>query len=164
MKYSFTKSMLVFAGCLFIASAAALASAQNKIGSGVSGGVGEQKSKPTIPGKTTPPPGKPSPGVDGAASPQLPKPAAPATGTHSCSVGSVAVFQSRVHVYCTNAAGAVRFFAAATKDPAASMFIQVAAQAKAASQKISIEYSTKTADNPSGCQTNDCRKILVLSW
>lgn len=165
MTFSFTKSMLFVAGGLFIASAAALASAQSKIGS-ASGNINQmdqKKQQDPLKKPTGDTPAKPNPGGSVG---QLPA-KSPPTSTHSCSVGSVAVYQSRVHVYCTNAAGAagdIRFFAAATSDPSASMFIQVAAQAKSVSQKVSIEYSTKTADNPAGCQANDCRKILVLSW
>lgn len=132
MKYSFTKSTLTVAGCLFVCLAAAIASAQGKI----SGGLGDLGKVATT----------------------------PATTKHACTVSSVAVFSSRVHVLCANASGKIRFFAAATNDPAASMFIQIASQAKSVSQKITIEHSNKTAENPSGCQTDDCRKIVALSW
>lgn len=82
-----------------------------------------------------------------------------------CQVLEVAVFPNRVHVRChadiTGGFGGgpvIHYFAMATSNPMAPTFLQLATAAKAANKPLAVTFAySSPAQNPPGCQPNDCR-------
>lgn len=85
----------------------------------------------------------------------------------TCTVGEVAVYYNRVHVFCSGAAvtdiidgtGGIRFFAVGITDPMAPHVVAIANAAMVSGRPISIAYKPGAASNPEGCGAHDCRGI-----
>lgn len=88
----------------------------------------------------------------------------------ACTVGEVAVYYNRVHVFCSGAAvtdisdgaGGIRFFAVGITDPMAPHVVAIASAAMASGRPISIAYKPGASSNPEGCGAHDCRGIANL--
>ncbi|MGE5224230.1 MAG: hypothetical protein ACM3PY_17470 [Omnitrophica WOR_2 bacterium] len=83
----------------------------------------------------------------------------------NCTIGEVAVFTDRIHVYCNPPAGAIFFFAA----PAAqgelihtNRFLVLLNTAYALGKPVVVGYDTDSAHNPPSCLAVNCRKILAI--
>jgi hypothetical protein len=85
----------------------------------------------------------------------------------SCTVGEVAVYYNRVHIFCSgpavtdisDGAGGIRFFALAISDPMAAHAVTIASAALVSGRPISLTYAPGASNNPEGCAAHDCRKI-----
>ncbi len=85
----------------------------------------------------------------------------------SCTVGEVAVYYNRVHVFCssggvTDEGSTIRFFAVGITDPMAPHVVAIASAAAASGRPVSIAYVPGAASNPEGCGAHDCRRIANL--
>jgi hypothetical protein len=120
----------------------------------------------------------PSVGPGGVAS--LP---AAAELSRACTIQDVAAFTNRVHVHCAYDDGrsggglytrdyqpppvpdrnVVYFAVGATSDPAlADRVIALATSASQQNKPLTIFYRTNPAENPPGCQPNDCRRLTGI--
>lgn len=102
----------------------------------------------------------------------------------TCFIADVAAFINRIHVHCAPAgttfgnglyvhdyapppepdAGIVYFAVGAASDPAlADRVIAVATSATQQNRQVQILYRTNPAENPPGCQANDCRRLVGLT-
>ncbi len=88
---------------------------------------------------------------------------ATAAETFICIPDTVAVFNTRVHVRCQQAApGGIYYFAFCNKTDSAtaSRFLSVFTTAKATGKNLRIYYTpSDTSGTACGCQSNDCRVI-----
>ena len=102
----------------------------------------------------------------------------------TCFIADVAAFSNRVHVHCAPAgttfggglytrdyvpppepdAGIVYFAVGAASDAAlADRVIALATSATQQNRQVQILYRTSAAENPPGCQANDCRRLIGLT-
>jgi len=96
----------------------------------------------------------------------LPAPEASIAGPFGCTIANLAVFSSRIHVYCSSAPGGttIRYFAAsgdAAHALTTNRFMVMLNTAYSLGKPVYIYYDTNTANNPPGCGSGDCRAI---SW
>jgi len=86
----------------------------------------------------------------------------------SCTPVEVAVYTTapRLHVECAAAVGGVRYFAVSTADAAvAARVLSILTTAQVAGRTLSIRYDpADTSGAALGCQTNDCRLIMAVSF
>ena len=103
--------------------------------------------------------------------------------TRTCWIADVGAFSNRVHVRCKQEtgpalgglysrdyapppeadAGVIYFAVGAASDPAlADRVIALASSASQQNKQIQIFYRTNPAENPPGCQPNDCRRLTGL--
>jgi hypothetical protein len=96
----------------------------------------------------------------------LPAPDASTAGPFGCTIANIAVFSSRIHVFCSSAPGGttIRYFAAsgdAAHALTTNRFMVMLNTAYSLGKPVYIYYDTDTANNPPGCGGTDCRAI---SW
>ncbi len=96
----------------------------------------------------------------------LPAPEASIDGPFTCTIANIAVFSSRIHVYCASAPGgtSIRYFAAsgdAAHALTTNRFMVMLNTAYSLGKPVYLYYDTDTANNPPGCGSGDCRAI---SW
>ena len=103
--------------------------------------------------------------------------------SRTCWIADVGAFTNRVHIRCTRDtgpslgglhtpdyvpppeadAGIVYFAVGAASDSAlADRVIALASSASQQNKQVQIFYRTNPAENPPGCQTNDCRRLIGL--
>ena len=89
--------------------------------------------------------------------------------SHVCDTVETAVYPgSRVQVKChpqwTNpvSSATAEFFAVASSSALASQVASVGLAAQTSSKKVRIRFRTSSTDNPSGCSTGDCRKLVGI--
>lgn len=90
----------------------------------------------------------------------------------SCTVGEVAVYADRVHVFCKeggagwfaneNNHGGIKYFAVAISDPIAPHVIAIASAALVTQRPIGVVFDPNGGANPPGCLAADCRKALAV--
>jgi hypothetical protein len=87
----------------------------------------------------------------------------PTGGPFGCTIGNIAVFSGRIHVFCSNAvAPAPRYFAAwgdSAHALATNRFLTLLDTAYALGKPVYIYYFDDTSLNPTGCNASDCRAI-----
>jgi hypothetical protein len=83
-----------------------------------------------------------------------------------CTLGNVATFSSRMHIWCSNAqtvgSDTVYYYAyplGSSYDVQANRFIASAYTAWALGKSLAVYYDTNSANNPTGCWTGDCRLL-----
>lgn len=94
--------------------------------------------------------------------------AAQSTEEVSCTVGEIAVFPDRVHVFCSAGAGqtsliipgTIRYFSVEIGSPLALPLITIASAATAHGRPIAVTSSTVVTENPAGCLAHDCRRLV----
>ena len=90
--------------------------------------------------------------------------ARPTVEQHRCSIRRLAVFPDRIHIECSRPNDRIRYFATSTQDPAASMYLQLAALAKGPRRHLPITFYRSAKHNPEGCLKQDCRQIAALEY
>ena len=83
-------------------------------------------------------------------------------GPFNCTIGNIAVFSNRIHVFCSNAADNPKYFAALGDSAhalSANRFLTFLNTAYALGKHVYIYYYDDTSYNPPGCNTGDCRAI-----
>jgi hypothetical protein len=105
-------------------------------------------------------PKEPKPAADGetgAAGPEeLDKPMA-----HRCFVRDVMVFYDRTHVRCYNPArGKYNFFAVDTSQPVAETLLNKAWKSMRSGKPLTITYAPTPDLNPTGCDVQNCRRLI----
>ncbi len=101
--------------------------------------------------------------------------------SRACGIADVGAFTNRVHVRCARDTGpalgglhtpdyvpppeadesVIYFAVGATSDPAlADRVIVLANSASQQNKQVQIFYRTNPAENPPGCQPNDCRRLI----
>jgi hypothetical protein len=96
--------------------------------------------------------------------------AAQSTEEVSCTVGEVAVFADRVHVFCSGGAGqtslilpgTIRYFSVEISDPLALPLITIASAATVHGRPIAVTANTVASANPAGCLPGDCRRLVAV--
>jgi hypothetical protein len=87
----------------------------------------------------------------------------PTGGPFGCTIGNIAVFSSRIHVYCSNAVSPNPQYFAAWGDSAHALatnrFLTLLNTAYALGKPVYIYYFDDTSLNPTGCNVSDCRAI-----
>jgi hypothetical protein len=90
--------------------------------------------------------------------------------THTCEpVDVTMVLNSRFQVKCdtpwTNpvSGATAHFFAAGVTTPGVEQAASIALVAATSSKKVRVRFRTSSTDNPSGCDTGDCRRLLAIS-
>lgn len=87
----------------------------------------------------------------------------------SCTVGEVAVYPDRVHVFCSaggyvfvagNQSFPIRYFAVETDSPLAAQLVTIASAATISRRDISVTLDPDYGNNPAGCLVIDCRRLL----
>jgi hypothetical protein len=86
------------------------------------------------------------------------------TARTSCTPANIAVFSNRIHIKCSQALqDGTQFFAVATSDPSVDRILSVLNVAIVSpGLKVVLDYATSPSDNPPGCLTSDCRKMLSI--
>jgi len=81
-----------------------------------------------------------------------------------CTPRSVMTGEHRLHVRCEESVGGISFFAASTEDPAlAARYLSSLSTAMVAGKTVQILYDPADLSGAAfGCQTNDCRVMLLL--
>jgi hypothetical protein len=91
-------------------------------------------------------------------------PNSPQGGPFQCNIANIAVFSSRIHVFCaakvpnTN----IQYFAAPGDSAhmiATNRFLMMLNTAYALGKPVYLYYLDDPANNPAGCNANDCRAI-----
>ena len=85
-------------------------------------------------------------------------------GPFACTISNIAVFSSRIHVYCAaKVSGTNIQYFASSGDAAHALvtnrFLAVLNTAYTLGRPVYIYYLDNTANNPTGCNANDCRAI-----
>lgn len=80
----------------------------------------------------------------------------------TCTPRDIASFSNRIHIRCFEVlSGGIQYFAMANSDPTVDHVLSMLNVAIAnPGLKVFIEYATSQSDNPTGCQTRDCRGLL----
>jgi hypothetical protein len=90
----------------------------------------------------------------------------PTSGPVACTIGNIAVFASRIHVYCSNIASPNPQYFAAWGDSSHALvtnrFLTLLNTAYALGKPVYIYYYDDTSLNPTGCNAGDCRAIYWL--
>ena len=91
-------------------------------------------------------------------------PDSPQGGPFQCNIANIAVFGSRIHVYCAaKVPGTNIQYFAAPGDSAhmltTNRFLMLLNTAYALGKPVYLYYLDNTANNPPGCNTGDCRAI-----
>ncbi len=99
----------------------------------------------------------------------------PDANPHRCTIDHIAVYDSRIHVRCTNPLLITRpaplpplsiYYFAANGDEAhmitTNRFLTLLNSGFALGKQVDIGWFTSTDQNPPGCLTNDCRGIDFL--
>jgi hypothetical protein len=87
------------------------------------------------------------------------------TKIFTCTISELAVHTNRIHIRCNPGDGGISFFAASTASAEivrTNQFLTLGNTAYALGKTINIWYETDQAQNPPGCLTSDCRKIIAL--
>ena len=104
----------------------------------------------------------------------VPHPAAaqlPESEEVACTVGEVAVYSDRVHVFCSaggyvlhtgTSSLPVPYFAVETDSPLAAQLVTIASAATISRRDIAVTFSTDWGLNPAGCMVIDCRRLLAV--
>lgn len=99
-----------------------------------------------------------------------PAPAAPAAVeapylVHTCTPLEISTFENRIHVQCVESAGSIRFFAAATANPAnAARMLSTLTAAQLSGRALLVTYNPDdTSGDSFGCLPADCRKMTGVS-
>jgi len=100
----------------------------------------------------------------------------PAANPHVCTIDSIAVYDSRIHVRCTNALIITRpaplpplniYYFAANADEehmiTTNRYLTLLNTGFALGKQVAIGWLTSSEDNPPGCQTDDCRGIDYMA-
>ena len=77
----------------------------------------------------------------------------------TCTINNVAVYDNRIHVRCSNANGAIFYYAAASTDANANRFLTLLNTAYALGKQPVVVFDPNSAHNPTGCLTADCRLL-----
>jgi hypothetical protein len=89
----------------------------------------------------------------------------------SCTVGEVAVYPDRVHVFCSAGGGqsptgggpvAIRYFSVEIGNPLAAHAVAIASAATVHGRPIAITFDHDASDNPAGCLPGDCRRLVGI--
>ena len=85
-------------------------------------------------------------------------------GPFACTISNIAVFSSRIHVFCASKVSGtnIQYFASSGDSAHALMtnrFLAILNTAYTLGKPVYIYYLDNTASNPPGCNTNDCRAI-----
>jgi hypothetical protein len=87
----------------------------------------------------------------------------PVGGPFTCTIGNIATFSNRIHVFCSNAVPPLPQYFAAWGDSAHALatnrFLTLLNTAYALGKPVHIYYFDDPGQNPTGCNTNDCRGI-----
>jgi hypothetical protein len=93
-------------------------------------------------------------------------PQAAEDGPFACTIANIAVFPSRIHVFCTTGVtvgtSTVRYFAASGDSAnmlTTNRYLVLLNTAYTLGKKVYIYYQPDPKYNPSGCLTQDCRGI-----
>lgn len=87
---------------------------------------------------------------------------------HTCNIVQIGVEANRIHVRCTTAPSGysnIFWFASALDSATAAQsnrLLVMMNTAYALGKPMLIGFDTNAANNPPGCQTNDCRKLLII--
>jgi hypothetical protein len=85
-------------------------------------------------------------------------------GPFACTISNIAVFSSRIHVFCASKVSGtnIQYFASSGDSAHAlvtNRFLAILNTAYTLGKPVYIYYLDNTASNPPGCNTNDCRAI-----
>jgi hypothetical protein len=91
-------------------------------------------------------------------------PNSPQGGPFHCDIANIAVFSTRIHVFCAAKVPStnIQYFAAPGDSAhmiTTNRFLMMLNTAYALGKPVYIYYLDDTANNPSGCNANDCRAI-----
>ncbi len=88
-------------------------------------------------------------------------------GEFSCTIGNVAVYENRIHVYCPAHVGLIKYFAYSVLSSAqsrqANRYLAILNTAYALGKPVLVAFNDSSTANPPGCQTDDCRLITGLA-
>ena len=83
----------------------------------------------------------------------------------TCTPVETMLHHNRLHVRCAESTAGIRFFALATSDPLAPLFLSVIETAHVAGRTIKVLYDPSDLGGSSiNCQNADCRLILSLGF
>ena len=85
-------------------------------------------------------------------------------GPFHCTISNIAVFASRIHVYCSTAVPNtnIRYFAASgdrAHELSTNRFLVMLNTAYSLGKPVYIYYLDSASSNPPGCNSGDCRAI-----
>ena len=89
----------------------------------------------------------------------------------SCTVGEVAVYPDRIHVFCSAGGGnsptgggpvAIKYFAVEIGSPIAANAVSIASAATVHGRPVAITFDHDASDNPAGCLPGDCRRLVGI--
>lgn len=83
----------------------------------------------------------------------------------TCTISELAIHYNRIHIRCNPGDGGISFFAASSGGADAlrtNQFLTLANTAYALGKTINIWYESNPADNPIGCDFDNCRKVTAL--
>jgi hypothetical protein len=91
-------------------------------------------------------------------------PSAADGGPFACTISNIAVFSSRIHVYCASKVSGtnIQYFASSGDNAHAlvtNRFLAVLNTAYTLGKPVYIYYMDNSASNPPGCNSGDCRAI-----
>ena len=90
----------------------------------------------------------------------------PTGGPFACTIGNIAVFSSRIHVFCSNAvAPNPKYFAAwgdSTHALTTNRFLTLLTTAYALGKPVYVYYYDDPSYNPPGCNSGDCRALYWI--
>ena len=87
----------------------------------------------------------------------------------NCDIDQVAIYSDRAHIKCANfiivGSDTVRYFAIANDKENEMLINRVMAIGLtnlSMNRSVNVWFSSVSSNNPSGCQSADCRKLLAL--
>jgi hypothetical protein len=83
----------------------------------------------------------------------------------TCTPVETMLYHSRLHVRCAESVGGIRFFALATSDPLAPLFLSVIESAHVAGRTIKVLYDPADLSGSSlNCDNADCRLMIAVGF
>ena len=83
----------------------------------------------------------------------------------TCTPVETMLYHSRLHVRCAESIGGIRFFALASTDPLAPLFLSVIETAHVAGRTIKILYDSADLSGSSlNCSNADCRLMIAVGF
>ena len=86
--------------------------------------------------------------------------------SHYCYLNSVAVYDVRIHVRCTLSDDGISYFAIETtreNEMLINRVMAIALTEMSMDRPVYVYYDPISSNNPPGCNTGDCRKLIAIS-